>query len=95
MPDSFKSLGDVFRREPAFKNLREVVKSSDVVNDFYKIFPDFEKIAKAQKVVKRVLKLRVENSTWRSEMKFREKEIIERINKFYSEERINQIRFSS
>ncbi len=52
MPDSFKSLGDVFRREPTFKNLREVVKSSDVVNDFYKIFPDFEKIATAQKVIK-------------------------------------------
>ena len=95
MPDNFKSLGEVFKREPAFKNLREVIKSSDVVNDFYKIFPDFEKIALPIKVVKKVLRLRVENSTWRSEMKFREKEIIERINKFYSEERINQIRFSS
>ena len=63
--------------------------------DFYKIFPDFEKIATAQRVVKKVLKLRVENSTWRSEMKFREKEIIERINKFYNEERVKQIRFSS
>ena len=95
MPDSFKSLGDVFIREPAFKNLREVVKSSDVVNDFNKIFPDFKKIATAQKVIKKVLKLLVENSTLRSEMKFKEKEIIERINKFYNEERIKQIRFSS
>jgi len=95
MPDSFKSLGDVFRKEPAFKYLREVVKSSDVVNDFYKIFPDFEKIALPLKVDKKVLKLRVENSTWRSEMKFRESEIVERINKFYNEERIKQIRFSS
>ena len=95
MPDNFKSLGDVFRREPAFKNLREVVKSSDVVNDFYKIFPDFEKIALPLKVDKKALKLRVENSTWRSEMKFREKEIVGRINKFYNEERIKQIRFSS
>jgi len=95
MPDGFKSLGDVFRREPAFKNLREVVKSSDVVNDFYRIFPDFEKIAIAQKVVKKVLKLRVENPTWRNEMKFREKEIIGKINKFYNEERVNQIRFNN
>jgi len=95
MPDNFKSLEEVFRGEPAFKNLREVVKSSDVVNDFYKIFPDFEKIALPIKVAKKVLRLKVENSTWRSELKFREKEIIERINKFYSEERINQIRFSS
>ena len=76
MPDSFKSLGDVFKREPAFINLREVVKSSDVINDFYKIFPDFEKIATPQKVVKKVLSLRVENPTWRSEMKFREKRYI-------------------
>jgi len=95
MPDSFKRLGDVFRKEPAFKYLREVVKSSDVVNDFYKIFPDFEKIALPLKVDKKVLKLRVENPTWRSEMKFRESEIVERINKFYNEERITQIRFSS
>ena len=95
MPDNFKSLGDVFRREPAFKNLREVVKSSDVVNDFYNIFPDFEKIALPLKVDKKVLKLRVENPTWRSEMLFREKEIVGRINKFYNEERIKQIRFSS
>ena len=95
MPDNFKSLGDVFRKEPAFKNLREVVKSSDVINDFYKIFPDYERVASPIKVDKKVLKLRVENSTWRSEMKFREKEIIERINIFYNEERIKQIRFSS
>jgi len=95
MPDSFKSLDDVFRKEPAFKYLREVVKSSDVVNDFYKIFPDFEKIALPLKVDKKVLKLRLENPTWRSEMKFRESEIVERINKFYNEERIKQIRFSS
>ncbi len=95
MPNSFKSLGDVFRREPAFKNLREVVKSSDVVNDFYKIFPDFEKIALPLKVDKKVLKLRVENPTWRSELKFMESEIIERINKFYNEDRVKQIRFGS
>ena len=66
-----------------------------MVNDFYKIFPDFEKIALPLKVDKKVLKLRVENQTWRSEMKFRESEIVERINKFYNEERIKQIRFSS
>ncbi len=95
MPDNFKSLGDVFRKEPAFKNLREVVKSSDVINDFYKIFPDYERVASPIKVDKKVLKLRVENSTWRSEMKFREKEIVEKINKYYNEERIKQIRFSS
>lgn len=95
MPDSFKSLGEIFKREPAFRNLREIVKSTDVVSDFCKIFPDFNKIAIAQKVDKKVLKLRVENPTWRNEMKFREKEIVERINKFYNEERIKQIRFTS
>ncbi len=95
MPDSFKSLGEIFKRDPAFRNLREIVKSADVVSDFYKIFPDFNKIAIAQKVDKKVLKLRVENPAWRNEMKFKEKEIVERINNFYKEERIKQIRFTS
>ena len=37
--------------------------------------------------------LKVENPSWRSELKFKETEIIEKINQFYKEERITQIRF--
>ncbi|MBT8378017.1 MAG: DUF721 domain-containing protein [Ignavibacteria bacterium] len=94
MPDGFKSIGDVFRREHSFNKLREIVKQSDVVLDFYNIFPDFKKIAQPQKVVKKTLLLKVEIPSWRNELKFKETELIEKINKFYNEERINQIRFS-
>ena len=93
MPNGFKSIGDVFKREQSFGRLREIVKSSDVVSEFHTIFPDFQKVALPKKVEKKVLILKVENPAWRNELKFKETEIIERINKFYKEERILQIRF--
>ncbi len=93
MPDGFKSLGDVFRREHSFKKLRDIVKQSDVILDFHTIFPDFQKVAQPKKVERKTLLLKVENPAWRNELKFKETEIVEKINKFYNEERINQIRF--
>ena len=44
-------------------------------------------------MVRKTLFLKVENPAWRNELKFKETEIVEKINKFYNEERINQIRF--
>ena len=67
MPDGFKSLKEVFRSEPQLSNVRRLVKSSEVVLDFYKIFPDFKKIVKPQKVDRMFLKIKVENAVWRSE----------------------------
>ena len=93
MPKGFKSLGEVFRRERSFKRLREIVKQADVVSDFHDIFPDFKEIIKPKKVDRKTLLLKVENPAWRNELKFKEAEIIDKINKFYNEERINQIRF--
>jgi hypothetical protein len=95
MPDGFKSLKEVYRRDPQLRNVRKIVKSSEVVLDFYKIFPDLEKVAKPQKVDKMFLKIRVENAVWRSELKFRELEIVNKINDYYSEERIKGIKFTN
>ena len=95
MPNSFKSLKEVYKSEPLLNNVRRVVKSSEVVLDFYKIFPDLEKVAKPQKVDKMFLKMRVENAVWRSELKFRELEIVNKINDYYSEERIKGIKFTN
>ena len=95
MPDSFKSLGEFFRSEPKLYNIRRIVKSSEVILDFYKIFPDLEKIVKPQKVEKMFLKIRVENAVWRSELKFKELEIVEKINNYYNEERIKGIKFTN
>ena len=95
MPDGFKSLKDVFRSDPQLSNVRRIVKSSEVVLDFYRIFPELKKVVKPDKVEKMFLKIKVENSVWRSELKFKEFEIVRKINNYYNEERIKGIKFSS
>jgi len=95
MPDGFKSLKDVFRSEPQLSNVRRMVKSAEVVLDFYRIFPELEKVVKPENVDKMFLKIKVENSVWRSELKFKEFEIVRKINNYYNEERIKGIKFSS
>lgn len=95
MPEGFRSLKDVFIKEPGLSNVRKVVKSSDVVIDFFKIFPDLKKVVTPQKVYKMFLKLKVENAVLRSELKFKEREIVDKINAFYNEERIKGVKFSN
>jgi hypothetical protein len=95
MPNGFKSIKDVFNNDPALKKIRAIVNENDVVNDFEKIFPELVKVAKAKNVQSKIITLKVENAAWRSELKFKEKEIIEKINSFYSEERITKIKFSA
>jgi len=95
MPDGFKSLKDVFITDPDLGSIRKIIKSSDVVLDFYKIFPDIEKVVVPLSVDKMFLKLRVENSVLRSELKFKEKEIVDKINMYYSEERVKGIKFTN
>ncbi len=93
MRSSFKSLKEVFKKERLLAGVREIVESSDVIVDFYKIFPNLEKVAIPQSCEKKILKLKVENPSWRNELKFMEPEMIEKINKHFNERRINQIRF--
>ena len=95
MPDGFKSIKDVFNSDPALKKIRAVISENDVVNDFEKIFPEFIKVAKAKKTQNSIITLKVENAAWRNELKFKEKEIIEKINSYYGEERITKIIFSA
>lgn len=93
MLDGFKSLGDVIKKEPSFSKIREIVKSTDVIEDFYKILPNLKKVVIPQRLDKRVLVIKVENPTWRNELKFMDTELIEKINNHYKEERVKQIRF--
>ncbi len=95
MPSGFKSLDEIINKEPAFRGLRKIIHEADVVDDFSSLFPELQKIAKAVKADKKTLTLRVENATWRNELKFKEKLIIEKINKHYSEERIMRVKFLS
>ncbi len=93
MPDGFKSIADILNDEPGLERVRRVIKQSDVVLDFNKIFPDLKKLVKASKVDKNILFLKVKNSVLRSELKFKEVLIVSKINKYFNEERIKGIRF--
>ncbi len=95
MHNGFISLGEAIEKEPSLSKLRNSIKDSDIIVKFYEIFNDFEKIAEPVKVKNNVLFLRVENSVWRSELKFKEQAIIEKINEFVKEERIKKIKFVS
>ena len=93
MHNGFMSLSDVFNNDPALARVRKIVKESDVAIEFNKIFPDLEKVAGAVKVEKKVLLLRVENAAWRNELKFKEGLIIEKVNEYFKEQRINRVKF--
>jgi len=93
MRSSFRSLKDVFMKERSLANVREIVQSSDVIVQFFEIFPNLEKVAVPLSCEKKILKLKIENPAWRNELKFKESEIIENINKHFKEQRIIQIRF--
>jgi len=93
MPSGFKSLKEAFKRERALAGIREIVEASDVVVSFTELFPNLEKVATPVSCEKKTLKLKVENAAWRNELKFMEAEIIDKVNAFFKEQRINQIRF--
>lgn len=94
MPDEFRSLKDVFNHEPELKNIRELIKAKDIVNDFFDIFPDLIKVVSSVKSSRKTLIIKVENPIWRQELKHQENNIVKKINEFYKEERISTIRFS-
>ena len=87
MHKGFISLGEAFEKEPSLTKLKNSIKDYDIVTNFYEIFKDFEKIAVPVKVKNNVLYLKVENSVWRSELKIKEQNIIEKIQKIIELER--------
>ena len=93
MRSGFKSLKEVFKRERSLSGIREIVDSSDVVVYFFEIFPNLEKVVIPQHCERKILKLKIENPAWRNELKFMESEMIEKINSYFKEQRINQIRY--
>ncbi|MGE5401745.1 MAG: DciA family protein [Ignavibacteriales bacterium] len=92
MPDA-KSISEIFSSDETLANLRAFIKQSEIVDKFSELFPDLKKIAKAKKVDKKVLYLKVENSVWRSELKFRQKIIIDKINEHFKQELIKSVKF--
>ncbi len=93
MPDNFKSFAELFKSDPGLATVRKIVKQSDVIVEFFKIFPEMKKVVRPLKVVKKVIFINVENSILRSELKFKENLMVEKINKYFNEEVIKGIRF--
>lgn len=92
-PLSFKTIEDVLNGEGEFSNLRETVRNYEIVDKFEVIFPELKQIAKASKIEKQVLFLKVENSVWKSELNFRKNIVVEKINKYFNEQVIKTIKF--
>lgn len=90
---SFKRIDEIFYTEKEFSELKEKVKLLNVLNEFENIFPELTKIAKAVKVDKHILFLKVENSVWKSELNFQKNILIKKINNYFKEEVIKSIKF--
>jgi hypothetical protein len=94
MDKGFLKLSDIVNNEPGLKGFRNTMKDIEVLDSFNELFPDLKKVVRVSKVEKKTIFLKVENSVWRSELKFRESIIIEKINSFFGEERIKHVKFS-
>jgi len=93
MRQKIKSIYDVISEEKEFEKFRCAAKNFSVVDKFDEIFPDLVKAAKAVRVEKKVLYLKVENSVMRSELNLRQKLMIERINAYFKENIIKSVKF--
>lgn len=91
--DNFKSILEVLNTDDSLSKFRDSILQADIVVRFPEIFPDLKKIAKAVKVDKKVLYLSVENSVWRSELKFKQKVIVDRINEHFNAQVIKSVKF--
>ena len=93
MPDNFKSIADIMNSDPGLSAVRKIIKQSDVVIEFFKIFPGMKKVVKPLKVEKKILVIKVENSVLRSELKFQEVLLVTKVNRYFNDEIIKGIRF--
>lgn len=91
--NNFRSINEVLYKEKEFEKLRVSLRNYNIADEFEKIFPDLKIIAKAIKVEKEVLFLKVENSVWKSELNFQKALIMEKVNKYFNEVVIKSIKF--
>ncbi len=94
MHNKFVSIKEALDTNPGLTNVRNLVKQSEVVEKFFSVFPEMAKVVKPVKVNRKTLILKVESSVLRSELKFNEALIVEKVNKFFNEKRISSVRFS-
>ncbi len=91
----FKSIDEILKSEKSLSRINDLAEEFKVVSDFHLVFPTLEKVATPVKIVKYVLYLKVENSVWRSELNFRQKQIIDRINNHFGQTLVKSVKFIS
>ncbi|MCX7798221.1 MAG: DUF721 domain-containing protein [Melioribacter sp.] len=90
---SFKSISEVIQTEKEFCKIREIAEEYEVVEEFENIFPELKEIAKAKKIDKQILFLKVENSVWKSELNLQKRILVEKVNRYFGKEIIKNIKF--
>jgi hypothetical protein len=95
MPDRFRKISDVINEEKDFEKIKTAAENFDVVEKFAEIFPELKKVTEAVKINNNMLFLRVENSVWRSELNFKQKILVEKINNYFGKKVIKAIKFVS
>lgn len=90
---SIKSIDEIFESDNELSRFKEAIKNYEVLEEFENIFPDLAKVAKAKKIEKKVLFIKVEDSTWRNELRLNQSIIIEKINKHYKKEIVKYLKF--
>jgi len=88
-----KSLAELLASEPGLRKINSFIKNNEVIEKFYEIFPAFEQIVEPQKVERKILLLKVENPAWRNELFLQKEKLVEIINEFFGEKRINYLKF--
>jgi hypothetical protein len=88
MAESFKSFGEIFTTEPGLAKIRKMMQQGDVVVEFEKIFPELMKVVVPVRFEKKTLLLKIENAALRSEFKYKESLIIEKINKYFNDDKL-------
>lgn len=91
--NKFKSISEIMDQEKQFAKFKTAIDGYTVVDEFYNVFPELKKIAKAKKFESNILFLYVENSVWRSELNINKEIMISKINKFFGKKIIKNIKF--
>ncbi|MCF8266733.1 MAG: DUF721 domain-containing protein [Ignavibacteriales bacterium] len=94
MPHDSRSLGEIISADENFSGVRKVAREYEVIAKFHEIIPELKSIAEPTKFVKSVLYLKVDNSIWRSELKFRQAVLINKINVFFKCDLVKSIKFT-
>jgi len=95
MSSDFRSIEEIVNSSTELIHIKKYVEEYNVAKDFFIIFPELKPLIKSVKFSKSTLKMSVEIPSLRNELKFRESEIIEKINNHYKTEKVKRIQFSN